>query len=467
MKFSLVRRSLGVLAAVAGAIALTVIGAGAASAGTPHAKARVAAAHTVKKASKKVSIEVWDVQYFPKQSGSAGAFGKAEVKIDQAFEKKYPNIAVKHVGVPGSDFITDMREFVASKSGPDVVTNGGQTFPVTSGFAKAMRPMYDLITPTLKKQLGGYLVEESQGDPAHYAIPNEGNVHAVYYNKGYFHQAGIKTLPTTFTQLLSDCTALKSIGVTPIANGWSGPAGTILWNYGIMSQLFTQPQLTAWANLKLGWTASPFSQGLSDLQQMVSAGCFGDPATAATETDTDGLTAFQGGRGGMLFWNAIAPSTFTSPANIGVFALPKLPQSAYPAGTPDGGYNANWSLMSYSKHCLAAWDYISFNVGPQAQQIMWDVSKTLPVNNAVKLSGGNGIETELLKLATNKYLHTGIGGTMSAAEATLQQQLMPEVISGQLSASQFISQMSTERSTVTLPPGTTTLPKTAACTMNS
>jgi len=419
-------------------------------------------------ATKKITIEVWDVQYFPKEAGAAGAFGRADQQIDAAFEKKYPNIAVNHVGVPGSDFITDMREFVASRSGPDITTDGGETYPVSSGFYKAMYPMYKLINsnPTFKAQLGGYLTEESQGDAAHYAIPNLGNVNAMYYNKGDFAAAGIKTVPQTLAQLLTDCTALTKVGITPITNGWSGPSGTAIWNYGIMSQLLSPSQLVAWANLKLGWNAPQFAAGLSDLGQMVSAGCFGNPAEAATETDVDGESAFIGNRGAMMYWSTLPSSTFSDYKNVGVFAMPKMPTSAYPVGTPAGGYNANWSLMSYSKHCLAAWDWIEFYDSPQAQQILWKVSGTLPVNNAVKTNAPNAYEQDLIELATNKNLHSGIGGTMSASEATLQQALMPTVIDGQLSDSQFISQMTTERATVT-PPSNGPLPNPGPCTMNS
>jgi ABC-type glycerol-3-phosphate transport system substrate-binding protein len=348
-----------------------------------------------------------------------------------------------------------------------VVTDGGQTFPQTSGFSKAMRPMYDLITPQLKKQLGGYLAEEGQGDPAHYAIPNLGNVHVVYYNKADFAHAHIASKPRTFNQMLSDCKALWAKNIVPMTNGWSGPAGTLMWNYGIMSQLLTPTQFVEWANVKFGWKAPQFLQGLKDVNKMTAAHCFGDPATAATETDVDGLSAFEGGRGAMLFWNSVAPSSFASVAggssNVGAFALPKMPTSVYPVGTTDGGYNANWSLMSYTKHCLAAWDWIKFDVSPKAQQIMWDVSQTIPVNHAVKLTGTKGLLKDLLHLATNKYLHTGIGGTMSAGEATLQQQLFPEIISGQISDSAFISQMAAQRATV-VPPKHTKLPKTTPCT---
>ena len=98
----------------------------------------------------------------------------------------------------------------------------------------------------------------------------------------------------------------------------------------------------------------------------------------------------------MLFWNVLATNTFTGDVggvkNIGTFAFPKVPTSAYPVGTPDSGYNANWSLMNYSKHCRAAWNYISFTLSQQAQAIMWRVGRTLPVNNTVQVKGSNQVE---------------------------------------------------------------------------
>jgi ABC-type glycerol-3-phosphate transport system substrate-binding protein len=417
----------------------------------------------------KVTLKVWDVQYFPNQTGSAGALGRAMKQIDQAFEKKYPNVKVDHIGVPGSQFITQMRTFVASHSGPDIVTDGGGTFPVSSGFSKAMRPLYDLITPQLKKQLGTYLTGEGIGDAAHYAIPVQAHVYLFYYNKSLFSKAGISAAPKTFSDLLSDCSALKKVGVTPISNGFSGSAGNIPWNYGIASQVLSPVGLAAWANRTIGWNDPRFNTGLTYLQQMASAGCFGDRATAATEADTDGVSAFQGGRGAMLFWNVLDSSTFGSAVggvgNIGTFAFPRVPTSAYPQGTPDSGYNANWSMMSYTKNCRAAWNYIAFTLSPQAQQIMWNVGKTLPVNQSVTVKASNGVEKGILALAANKFGHTGIGATMSAQEAALQQQLLPELINGSLSPENMVSQMQSERNTLGGPiQSSGKLPKTSPCT---
>ena len=147
----------------------------------------------------------------------------------------------------------------------------------------------------------------------------------------------------------------------------------------------------------------------------------------------------------MLFWNVLATNTFTGDVggvkNIGTFAFPKVPTSAYPVGTPDSGYNANWSLMNYSKHCRAAWNYISFTLSQQAQAIMWRVGRTLPVNNTVQVKGANQVEAGILKLAANKSGHTGIGATMSAQEAALQERLLPSLIAGQLSPQDMVQQM--------------------------
>jgi raffinose/stachyose/melibiose transport system substrate-binding protein len=427
----------------------------------------IAASGATKSSRSTITIKVWDVQYFPEQSGSAGALGRAMKLIDRAFMKKYPNIKVNHIGVPGAQFMTQMRTFVASKSGPDVVTNGGGTFPVSSGFAKAMRPMYDLISKQQKKELGPYLTGEGIGDEAHYAIPVQAHVYLFYYNKALFAKAGIKSVPQTFEQLLGDCSALSKAGITPIANGWSGTGGNIPWNYGIASQVLSPYGLVAWANRTIGWNDPRFEKGLSYLQQMASSGCFGDRATAATTADTDGVSAFQGGRGAMLFWNVLDTSTFGGAVggvgNIGTFAFPRVPTSAYPVGTPDSGYNANWSLMSYSKHCRAAWNYISFTLSKQAQALMWNVGRTLPVNQLVKVKASNPVEQGILKLAANKFGHTGIGATMSGQEAALQQQLLPLLINGSLSPGEMVSQMQGERNKLDPLPAPGPLPKPAPC----
>lgn len=419
------------------------------------------------KPQKTVTVKVWDVQYFPNQSGSAGALGRAMQQIDKAFMKKYPNIKVDHVGVPGSQFITQMRTFVASRRGPDVVTNGGGSFPKSSGFSKAMRPMYDLLTKQQRSELAAYLGDGRVGDPEYYAIPVQGRVYQFYYNKAMFTRAGIASPPTTFGELLSACSALRKEGITPITNGWSGSGGNIPWNYGIASQVLSSWGLAAWGARKLGWNDPRFKTGLTYLQQLASAGCFGDRGTAATRADSEGISAFQGGRGAMLFWNVLASSTFGDAVggvnNVGVFAFPRVPTSAWPVGTPDSGYNANWSLMNYSKNCRAAWTYISFTISKQAQEIMWRVGRTLPVNRLVDVKGTNGVENGILALAKNKFGHTGIGATMSAQEAALQQRLLPLLINGSLSPENMVSQMQAERDRLDPLPAPGPLPKPPPC----
>src|SRR5262245_66264702 len=99
------------------------------AAGTAAAIGAAASTAPAHRSAEPVTLKVWDVFYFPKQKGAAGAAGKAELMIDQAFMKMYPNVTIEHVGVSGNEFSTDLRKFVASRSGPDVVTDGGGSFP--------------------------------------------------------------------------------------------------------------------------------------------------------------------------------------------------------------------------------------------------------------------------------------------------------------------------------------------------
>ena len=453
---------------VAIAASLAILGVSSAATTRAHTHGSVAFARPAASqlSNGKITISVWDPLYFPKQSGQIGAVGRAESLMDKAFEQAYPNIHVNHIGFDGSQFITGMRQFVTSHKGPDIVTDGGGSFPQTAGFAEGLRPMYDLLTPQLKKQLTPYLQGEGIGDAAHYSIPILGSVYTFYYNKALFNKAGISGAPVTFEQLLSDCTALQKVGVTPITNGWSGSGGTIPWNYGITNQVLGPNGLTAWANRTLGWNDPRLVQGAKYLQQMAAQGCFGDRASAAVRTDADGASMFDGGRGAMLFYFLQDKSTFSAiggASNVGAFPFPRLPTSAYPAGTPDSGYDANWSMSKYTKHCRAAWNYISFFVSPKAQAILYKISGFLPVNNQVTVKASTPLDAQILKMAANKYGHHGIGATMSGQEATLQQQIAPELISGQLSPDSFISQMQTLRSTLPPLPAPGSVPKPSPC----
>ena len=127
-------------------------------------------------------------------------------------------------------------------------------------------------------------------------------------------------------------------------------------------RFFSNSALRAWSQRKIGWTDPRFAPGFGYLQTLAAQGCFGDRETAATRRETEGLSAFEGGRGAMVFWNVIDTKEL-GPAvggvrNVGTFAFPRVPTSAYPVGTPDSGYNANWSIMNYSKNICAAWKYV-------------------------------------------------------------------------------------------------------------
>jgi ABC-type glycerol-3-phosphate transport system substrate-binding protein len=411
-------------------------------------------------------LSVWDLFYFPKQTGSVGAFAHAEALIDKAFMKKYPNVVVHHVGVPISAFLPGLRGFVAAHSGPDVVVDGGGTFAQTNGFSKGMYPMYRLLSPTQKKQLAPYLASEGNGDPYHYAMPSQSGAYLFNYNKSLFAQAHIAAPPKTFSQLLSDCQALQAANITPIANGMNGTTGPVMWSFGFSAEFLTPTQLSQWASLTLpqGWNTPGILTGLTDVQTMAAKGCFGNRQTAATTTDTDGATAFLGGHGAMLFQTALLPNALGGiggPSNVGVFPFPQAPGSKYPVGTPETGYNANWSIMSYTKVCSAAWNYISFYDSPQAQAIQWNVGQTPPVNIDTRIKASSSFQASMLKYIENRYGHYGLGATMSSPEATLLNQLYPELISGAITPEQLVAQEQSARSTV--PPISFTKPNPGPC----
>ena len=314
------------------------------AAGVLMAPAAAQARPTEGKAAKAtVTIKVWDVQYFPKQSGSAGALGRAMQQIDKAFMKKYPNIKVNHVGVPGAQFITSDADVRRLAQGP-----GRRHRTAAAPFRRAPgspRPCARCTTSSRKQQkneLSPYLEDEAIGDEPHYAMPVQAHVYLFYYNKAMFAKAGIAGPPETFQDLLAACAALKNVGITPITNGLSGTGGndTVELRHREPGAEQGRP-CRPWASRKIGWNDPRFATGLGYLQQLAAAGCFGDRATAATTADTEGVSAFQGGRGAMLFWNVLASNTFGAPvggiSNVGTFAFPRMPTSAYPVGTPDSG----------------------------------------------------------------------------------------------------------------------------------
>jgi ABC-type glycerol-3-phosphate transport system substrate-binding protein len=380
------------------------------------------------------TLTIWDNAYFPTDNGPGL---KA---IDKAFEQKYPDVKIDHVGVPYDQFFQKLRAAIAAKQGPDVVTLYPGLF--AADYEQGLQPLDDLLTPQVKRDTT--LLDISRAPDGHtYAVPFTVYGFVYYGNKELLSQAGIDTPPTTWSDLLADCGKLKSAGIPAISGAWKD--GYLLdWFQYIYGDMLLDPAATAEITAaKLPFNDPRMVQALSLAQQMDKAGCFAPGSDDRTLQDMD--DQFTAGKAAMLL-DVGLPDRITTFAkgigieNVEVFAPPMVPGSAYTSQLIDVGPNSGYGITKWTKNAAAARAYVSFLLSSQAQGIMWKVNHRLPNNTTVKMSGSNPAENQLFHLLGLPDNHTIYLAIPASVSAVLERQAA-SVVHGSTSAQSAADQM--------------------------
>ena len=75
----------------------------------------------------------------------------------------------------------------------------------------------DLSDQEFTKKVHDYSLKATSDDGKVYAYPLRQEFLGIFYNTDLFAKAGIKEVPTTFSELKEDCKKLQDAGITPFA----------------------------------------------------------------------------------------------------------------------------------------------------------------------------------------------------------------------------------------------------------
>ena len=163
-------------------------------------------------ASAKTTLTLWQ-NYGTEQNAVATK------NLIAAFEKLNPNITIKDVAQPGTNYFQLLQSAAISGNGPDlaVMWTGIYDLQYSSYLVnlKGNVPASDLNKMEgMQWEAPNFNV--SQGA---YVMPLETQFYIGFYNKSLFKKAGITSVPTDWTQLLADCKALMATGSQAIVYG--------------------------------------------------------------------------------------------------------------------------------------------------------------------------------------------------------------------------------------------------------
>lgn len=365
----------------------------------------------------------------------------ANQSLVDGFSKKYPNVKVKLQFTAIDSYPTKIQSQASSGALPDVFAAQGAYLV---SLAKAHQ-LYDLgkalgtkaydgsasswkasfQAPLLKGANAG--LAEPNGET--FGVPFNAISVAAAYNEDAYAKAGV-TPPTSFSQLLSNCTKLKAAGYIPMSltgTVWAG-----WW-----------PAL-AWDQTMSGEKAADFSvsdpnyvKGFSIVKKMVDAGCWSD---SQVSSDIAGETS--------LFLQQKTATFVTVPENfiqavsegakfkLGTYVLPAL-DGKTPNHTLGGG-NANVLVVNAkSKNLSAAVAFAKYLTSTEVESKLSKQSFTIP---SIDIQSGNGnpLMTAYTDAAKNGFTDSTayMPSLTTAGQTTFATEVLPSLLLGKLTPEQ-------------------------------
>jgi raffinose/stachyose/melibiose transport system substrate-binding protein len=200
------------------------------------------------------------------------------------------------------------------------------------------------------------------------------NYFVTVYNKDIFTKLGI-SVPTNFDEFTAACKTIKAAGITPIYEPISDGWHHVLW-FPMVGPAFEQaePGLSDKLNANQATFAGDqnMTTGMSQINELYKAGCFGDNAMSDTYADTN--KALASGKYAMSVSPLSTPAAIEKdyPAvkatSFGFFPIPTFGnqlQPVHPAGPAKFVY-------AKSQHVAEAKQYIDFLTQTENLQYLLD-----------------------------------------------------------------------------------------------
>ena len=143
--------------------------------------------------------------------------------IEQSFEKQFPDIPIKFVGLPSAKYKPQVNEWLASGTGPDVLYwfSGLRLKQfIRQGYVENLDQFSEQYN--WQKEFSSATLQTVSFQSSVYAIPISFYQWGIFYNKQVLKQFNIEP-PANWQDFLAACKVLKSNRLDPIALGSREP----------------------------------------------------------------------------------------------------------------------------------------------------------------------------------------------------------------------------------------------------
>jgi len=299
------------------------------------------------------------------------------------WNSSHPKIQVNLQPIPASQSSEEaLLAAIAGKTTPDICSNmwPGAMDDFTSSGGLVRLDQFPDFAEYLTARMPAELLESFRAPDGHYyQIPWKTNPIMIMYNKRMFREAGIQSLPHTYSEYLAAAKAItKDLDGDGRADQWMG--------YQDIRPIWWQRFFDYYTH----YVAASGGQTLFDSTEI----CFENDASVNVfrffqEIYRNGYfprTTFQGDN----FLSGRFATIFTGPWNIThveKFKKPGFEYDIFPVPVPDDyrgpvytyGDHKNISIFSTTKHPAAAWEFARFLISKQADLRLLEVCSQIPL----------------------------------------------------------------------------------------
>lgn len=394
------------------------------------------------RSSNKVTLTIWE-----NWTTLVTGLTPLRTELDQAFEKAYPNIKVNDIEVAYATQGTKLRAAIAAGKGPNLVTLYPGVFAAT--YRSGLVDLRPYLTAADKATWGLLNTATVPGGQI-LSVPWTQYGYFYYYNKSLFRQAGLNPNdpPTTWNGFVQDCEALNRHGIVALAGGFKD--GYLWENYAfpLLDQLLNRSQTAKMLNYQLSYTSPAFQTVWADIKALGTDGCFTRSNILNETMYEDQYTSFEAGKAA-IEQDAAVPANIDAAqkqlgvSNMGVFAVPRLNDSVWPA-FDDVGPNNGWAMTKWTTDKAAAWDYISFMESAKTENLMWKYGSFIPNNTQSSVTTSNPVLKYIFKVMKNPLDHT-IYTAFPLSVLAINERYATEMMLGQVSIGTVLKDMETLR----------------------
>ena len=319
----------------------------------------------------KVTLTVWD------QEVRGGQHAEIE-RLNEEFQKRYPNVRIKRVSRSFSDLKTTLKLALSGNNPPDVVqTNQGYSDMVSFVRAGLLAPLdtyagiyaWNTRYPNTLLNLNRVSADGTHfGTGRLYGISQTGEYVGIYYNKDLLADAGVRP-PRTWAEFEAALPRLKKRGIPPVQFGNLDKYPAIHL-FGVLQNAYGGA--TAARDTILGrgpgFDDAPTRRAATTLADWAKRGYL--PHDANGTGHDDAAKHFADGKGAFLITGTWQLADLKKPMGDALGIMPPPPSSRGGPPVTTGGQGLAWSITARSHHRQVAAAYLDFLTNAHAADAM-------------------------------------------------------------------------------------------------